>query len=213
MNFNALLKLIGKRPWFDLATVVQIADEPREQLQTQLYRWCRAGKLLPLRRGMYAFAEEYRRVSIAPAELANDLYSPSYLSLQWALSYYGLIPEKAVTFTSVTTRQTKRFRNDFGMFTYRHLKPDVFFGAQALRMNGHDVRIAKPEKALLDLWYLEPGNWSRERMAEMRFQNMDILDLKCLAEFALRWASPKLDKAVRAFVQNTAEEMEGTVEL
>jgi len=213
MKFNALLKLIGRQPWFDLATVVQLADEPRAQLQMQLYRWCRAGKLLPLRRGMYAFAEEYRRMSIEPAELANHIYSPSYLSLQWALSYYGLIPEKTVTFTSVTTRQTKRFENDFGMFSYRHLKPDVFFGYHSLKMNGHDVRIAMPETALLDLWHLEPGPWGEERMMGMRFQNVELLDMTRLAEFTQRRAMPKLAKAVYAFTQVATLETEGTVEL
>lgn len=213
MKFDVLLKLIGKRAWFDLATVVQLTDEPREQLQTQLYRWCKSGKLLPLRRGMYAFSAEYRRVIIDPAELANYIYTPSYLSLQWALSYYGLIPEKAVTFISVATRQTKRFENDFGTFIYRHLKPTFFFGYHWLKMNGHEVQIATPEKALLDLWYLESGEWSAERMAEMRFQNVEIVDMKRLAEFANRWAAPKLDRAVRAFVQGIAAEMDGTVEL
>lgn len=213
MTFEHLLKLIGKRAWFDLATVVQLAEEPREQLQTQLYRWCKAGKLLSLRRGMYAFAEEYRRVGLEPAELANHMYSPSYLSLQWALSYCGLIPEKTMTFTSVSTRQTKQFRNDFGTFIYRHLKPDAFFGYQSMRMTEHDIRIATPEKALLDLWYLEPGSWSGERMTEMRFQNVEILDMTRLVRFARRLTSPKLDRAVRAFVQSTSAETEGSVEL
>ncbi len=139
MQFKELLQLIGRRAWFDLATLVQLVDEPRQHVQTQLHRWCKTGKLLPLRRGMYAFAEEYRRAELQPAELANQMYSPSYISLQWALSYYGLIPEKTVAFTSVTTKQTKRFTNDFGTFVYRHLKPEAFFGYHRLQMGERPI--------------------------------------------------------------------------
>ncbi len=213
MNFNRLLQLIGRRSWFDLPTVVQLADEPRQQVQTQLHRWCKTGKLLSLRRGMYAFAEEYRRADLQPAELANQMYSPSYISLQWALSYYGLIPEKTIAFTSVTSKQTKRFANDFGTFVYRHLKVETFFGYQRMEMTGRNILMATPEKALLDLWHLESGRWTAERMAEMRFQNAEILSVDRLAEFACRWASPRLDEAVRNFKQAMSMESEGTIEL
>ncbi len=213
MKFDTLQNKLGKRDWFDLATAVLVADEPRPHLQTQLYRWCRAGKLLPLRRGMYAFAECYRRTDIEPAALANHLYSPSYLSLQWALSWHGLIPERAVTFTSVATRQTRQFRNDFGAFTYRHLKPECFFGHHTVTLNGHDVCLARPEKALLDLWHLEPGAWDEARMSEMRFQNTEILDLDLLAALARRWGSPRLGQALDTFTRVITDETEGTVEL
>jgi len=213
MKFDTFLQVIGKRGWFDLPTVVQMVDEPRGQLKMQLCRWHKAGKLLLLRRGMYALAEEYRRADIQPAELANHIYSPSCLSLQWALSYYGLIPEMTVLYTSVSTRQTKRFQNDFGAFAYRRLKPGVFFGYRRVEMDGHGIMMAEPEKALLDFWYLEPGRWKEERMLEMRFQNVEILNMERLAKFANIWAMPKLDEAVQTFKNVVIAETEGAVEL
>lgn len=213
MKFETLLKSIRGRGWFDLPTAVQLSGEPRHTLLMQLYRWCKAGKLIPLRRGMYAFAEEYRRQQIQPAEIANRIYTPSYLSLQWALSYHGLIPEMAVAYTSVTTRQTKRFQNKFGTFSYRHLKQEYFFGYERVDMTNRTVLLAKPEKALLDLWYIEPGEWTAARMKEMRFQNFEVVNGDRLARFAERFASPRLHRAVQAFEAVAAYEKEGTIEL
>ena len=78
-------------PFFDLATAVQLTQESHPAVVNQLYRWSRAGKLVPLRRGMYAFADRYRRTAVSPAALANALYSPSYISGLWALAFVGLI--------------------------------------------------------------------------------------------------------------------------
>lgn len=121
MKYEDLLCKLGNHPFFDLATVVQLTDERRETVQVQLYRWCKAGKLLPLRRKMYALSEPYISRPINPAELANHLYRPSYLSTYWALGYYGLIPERVVAHTSITSRVTRSFENAFGHFTYRHV--------------------------------------------------------------------------------------------
>ena len=65
--------------------------------------WCRS-------RGMYTFADRYRRVPVSPAALANALYSPSYVSGLWALGFYGLIPEGVSSYTSVTTRTAAEVR-------------------------------------------------------------------------------------------------------
>jgi hypothetical protein len=104
MRLDELADLLGAMPYFDLATVVQLSGEARRDVVNQLYRWSRAGKLIPLRRGMYTLADRYRHVPVPPATLANALCFPSYLSGLWALSFYGLIPEAVPVHTSVTTR-------------------------------------------------------------------------------------------------------------
>ena len=57
MRLDAAVELFGAMPFFDLATAAQLADEPHASVVNQLHRWSRAGKLVPLRRGMYTFAE------------------------------------------------------------------------------------------------------------------------------------------------------------
>ena len=213
MKYNKLLSLLGNEGFFDLASVVQLAGESRQNIKTQLYRWCKSGRLIPLRRGMYAFAKPYRQNMVNPAELANRLYAPSYLSTYWALGFYGLIPEKVVVYTSVTSRVPKTFKNDFGMFAYSHIKSTGFFGYGSVEIGKCKVVLASPEKALLDLWYLEEGKWSMNRMQEMRFQNFEAIDNNKLREYALRFNSNKLLAALGVWTTVARLEAEGMKDL
>ena len=213
MTYEELLIKLGKRSFFDLASVVQLTDERRETIQVQIYRWCKKGKLIPLRRGMYAFPKPYISQTINPAELANHLYTPSYLSTYWALGYYGLIPEKVVTHTSITARVTRKFKNAFGVFTYQHIKPSAFFGYRPVQINSRKVLLAEPEKALLDLWHLETGKWTTERLTEMRFQNMELIKDNRLQEYAERFASPRIIDTANKWVIQKEVENKGTVQL
>ena len=179
----------------------------------QLHRWCAAGKLVRLRRGMYAFGEEYRKKPVNPARLANHLYAPSYLSLQWALSYHGLIPEAVFELTSVTTRPTKRFENSFGRFSYRSLKKDRFWGYRPVKFANGTAQLASPEKALIDYWYLDRGAWNLDRMWEMRFQNFDMVDAEALRRAVQRFASRKVEDALNIWEKLRKRATEGTVEL
>jgi predicted transcriptional regulator of viral defense system len=162
---------------------------------------------------MYAFAEEYLRTAIHGPELSNQLYTPSYLSLQWTLGYYGMIPEKVVVFTGVTSRSTQCFQNTFGTFDYRHVKPSAFFGYRRVTVNGKGILLAEPEKALLDLWHLERGEWSEDRMAEMRFQQFDMVNDAKLLQYAERFGSPRISAAVQVWMEVAKRETEGTVQL
>jgi len=196
MKYDDFSSLLGDQPYFDIAMVAQLSGESRQILRTQLHRWSKAGKLLPLRRGMYAFSDSPRRRTINPASLANYLYKPSYLSTYWALGYYGLIPERVAVFTSVTTRVPREFVNDFGVFRYSNTKQDLFFGYRSVAMDQHKVLLAEPEKALLDLWHLERGAWDRARMSGMRFQQMELTNEQRLVDYARRFRSPRIDRTV-----------------
>jgi len=213
MKFESLLEKVATQPFFDLATVVQQFREERADLRTQLYRWTKTGKLLSLRRGMYTLADRYRKVPLNPAELANHLYRPSYLSGLWTLGFYGLIPEKVATFTSVTPRVPRRFENAVGRFEYRHVKQSAFFGYRIAEVLGRKVLLAEPEKALLDLWHLAAGAWSEERMREMRFQNRDAVDSGRLEEYAEVLDSPRLRHAAKLWGKLARADHDGTVEL
>ncbi len=213
MKYQDLVRIIGQEGFFDLASVVQLTGERRESIRMQLHRWCKDGKLLALRRGMYAFPEVGGSRAVNPAELANKIYKPSYLSTYWAMGCYGLIPEKVVTFTSVTSRVTRAFSNALGVFKYQSVKQSAFFGYRPVNIGNKKVIMAEPEKALLDLLYLEQGAWGEERMEAMRFQNPDVINLEKLRFYAERYQSPRLVKAVGAWAGVLRLQNEGTVEL
>ncbi|AKJ64545.1 type IV toxin-antitoxin system AbiEi family antitoxin domain-containing protein [Kiritimatiella glycovorans] len=208
MRFEELLEYAGGWAWFDFATLVQLSAEPREHLRTRLYAWRRAGRVIALRRGMYTLAETYRRTRLNPAALSNALYAPSYLSRQWALSWYGLIPEMTAQYTAVTTRRPRTFENPYGRYRYRHLKRSAFFGYRSVETGGASVLMAHPEKALLDLWYLDSGEWTLERMESMRFQNTEVVDSARLEAFARQYDSPRLRRAAGVWTLY-AEEVRG----
>lgn len=213
MKWDELIQAFSDQPWFDLAAVVQLRGEDRAQLRVQLHRWMQGEKVLSLRRGMYALADRYRRAAVNPAKLANDLYRPSYLSGLWAVGFYGLIPEKVVTYTSLTPRVPRRFENALGAFEYRHVKQSAFFGYRTAQVQQAAVLLAEPEKALLDLWHLEKGPWTEDRMAEMRFQNTDIVRRARLKRYAQAFRSPRLVTAAAVWCRLADAEQEGTVDL
>jgi hypothetical protein len=206
MNYASLVKLLGNQGWFDIASLAQLSGEEGGSLIVQLHRWMKSGKLISLRRGMYAFPESFRCDPLNVSRLANELYAPSYLSTYWALGFYGMIPEMVVTYTSVTSRVTRTFTNTFGKFSYRNLKPSAFFGCRSVVMNDQPVMLAEPEKALLDLCHLESGAWTLERMREMRFQQMELVNAEKLRDYAGRFSSPRLIKVVEAWDQLVNEQ-------
>ena len=199
MRFDAAIELLGAMPFFDLATAVQLTDESHVSVVNQLHRWSRAGKVVPLRRGMYTFADRYRRAPLSPAALANALYPPSYVSGLWALGFYGLIPEAVSAYTSVTTRTPRTFENAFGAFLYTAIKRSFFFGYRTVSIAGADVVIATAEKALLDLFHLSAGEWDRPRMMEMRFQRNEGVDGRRLRDYAQRLGKPRILRAVQVW--------------
>ena len=206
MRFDEILDRLGDLPLFDAATVARFDPGDRAALKARLHRWVKRGRLVSLRRGMYAFAERYRREPLSPLLVANNLYRPSYLSGLWVLGFLELLPEMVTTFTSVSTRVPRVFESSLGRFEYRHVKGELFFGFGLREIAGQQVWMAEPEKALLDLWHLEHGEWDLDRLRSMRFQRQEIVDAGRLAEYAERFAMPRLVRAVAAWQRYRQEE-------
>ena len=136
--------------------------------RNNLTRWCRKGLLLKLRNEYYAFPE-FRQVPDASRYVANRIYTPSYISLHSAMAFYGMIPEEVVQITSVTTLKTAKFENAFGTFHYQNVKTPLYFGYEIKTMqNGRGLLFATPEKALLDLLYLNPFYKTEQDMEDFR---------------------------------------------
>lgn len=129
---------------------------PRDRI-TELLR---KGDIVRVKKGIYIFGEQYRRRPYSREVLANLIYGPSYISLEYALGYYGLIPEGVESVTSVTTGRSRRFETPLGLFSY-HTVPLAAFTAGIDRVETGDGRsflMALPEKALADKIRLDRGN-------------------------------------------------------
>ncbi|MFH1416311.1 MAG: hypothetical protein ABIH89_09545 [Elusimicrobiota bacterium] len=153
-------------------------------LRRQVREWVKKGYLLPLKKGLYVFSEEYRKIKPSKKFIANFMVAPSYVSLEYTLGFYNLIPEKVEVITSVTTKKTNVFKNYFGRFEYRSLKESLFSGFKKEKENDQEFFIAVPEKALADYFYFNPqlqGNFSE--FDAIRLQNLEILDFKVLNSY------------------------------
>jgi len=200
MKFNEIVRLFADRAWFDFEMVHLISGEASACVHTELYRWRESGKLIELRRGLFALAEPWRHTPVDGACLAEALYPPSYLSGAWALRRYGLLPVDASAFDSVTARPAKTFENTFGRYTYTTFPRDLLFGTKTELIDGKRVRMALPEKALLDYWFIEGGEWDEERIKNAGL-SLGPLDRDRLEALAARAGRPRLARATGAYLR------------
>ena len=108
-------------------------------------------EIVQIRRGLYTFAEPLRREMLSAGALANQIYSPSYVSEDYALSWYGMIPELPAVVTSVAMGRSRRFETEFGIFSYRYCRSLAYpIGVTAAGEGQNRFLIATPEKALFD---------------------------------------------------------------
>ncbi len=162
----------------------------------RFYEWQKKGYLKKLTNLFYIFTDK-QLTENEVSFIANKLLEPSYLSLEYALSYYNLIPETVYLLTSVTTRKTKLIKTTINNFQYRVLKTDLFFGYRLVETDGILFKIAEPEKALLDFLYLRSDIQNEDDIDELRI-NADIfheiVNLEKLKNYATAFNSKKLSQ-------------------
>jgi len=138
-----------------------------------LIYWQKKGYIQRIRNTYYRFTEAPLNESVL-FRIANKIYEPSYLSLESALGFYQVIPEGVYAYTSVSSLKTNRFDTDIGCFTYRHIRPELFFGYRLLGTNNSIYKMASLEKCVLDYLYLHPELTSMDDFDGLRW-NPDVL--------------------------------------
>jgi hypothetical protein len=143
---------------FDYQTLlVALGDysRPRDKISDLLDK----GIIIRVKKGLYVFGDGGRRTPYSAEVLANLIYGPSYISLDYALQHYGLIPERVEAVTSVTTGRSRRFLTPVGLFIYRMIPLRAFqIGMDRIEIgDGRGFLIATPEKALADKIYEDRG--------------------------------------------------------
>jgi len=165
----------------------------------RLNEWQDKGYIKKLRRGWYVFSDLEPDEALL-FEAANRIYSPSYVSLEMALSYHNLIPEGVYAITSVSTRKTVTFQAPLGDFIYRTVKPGRFFGYSIVEMNSRRFNMADVEKSLLDFFYInrrggEPDGIESLRMDREMYQKK--VNRRKLRLYTARYADRRLNLAVK----------------
>ena len=198
MNFFAFTKIFHNAPAF---SIVEIEKHFPGFERENLLNWQKKGDLLRIRNGWYCLSSAIQTLELA-YYIANKIYAPSYISLESALAHYGWIPEGVFTFTSVSTLKTAVFDTPKGRYRYARVKPSLFFGYKILSAEGRGIKIAEPEKALLDFLYFHPKIQEAVDIESYRFnllQMRDDLNPKRLEEYASLFNSSTLSKRLSTF--------------
>jgi hypothetical protein len=187
---------------FDYQTLLNCLEgyaRPRDKISDLLKK----GIIIRVKKGLYIFREEFQKRPYSPEILANLMYGPSYVSLEYALQYYGLIPERVEAVTSVTTGRSRRFSSPVGLFIYRRIPLSAFrIGMDRIEIGeGRAFLIAVPEKALADKIHTDrgPGIRTQKMMSaylekDIRIDPADLIKLKpeTLDVIAQRYRSNKI---------------------
>jgi len=172
----------------------------------RLNEWQGKGYITRVINGRYIFADLALDEKTL-FEIANRIYAPSYVSFEMALAFHGLIPESVYGITSASTRKTKRFRTSLGEFSYRAVRPRLYFGFEYLSAGRASCKIASAEKALLDQIYLHDGLKSAGDFAQLRLNREAFaqkVDRTKLARFAEIYETPSFMRRVKALLEYMA---------
>jgi predicted transcriptional regulator of viral defense system len=186
-------------------------ERPRDKITALLKR----KDIIRVKKGIYIFGERYARRPFSREVLANMILGPSYVSLDYALHYHGLIPERVETVTSVTSGRNRQFSTPVGLFTYRGIPRNAYpAGIDQVEIEGRRFFIATPEKALCDKLYDSRGTYIRSRSALKEYLLMSLridveelqkLDTQALDLIAERYRSRKIRLLAGLVRHNTVE--------
>jgi predicted transcriptional regulator of viral defense system len=192
MKFIQFKEKLQKLSLFSLADI-HILDPGFHR--NQLTGWLRQGYIKKLKKGFYFFSDTVMDESFLYI-VANKIYSPSYVSLEFSLAHYGFIPESVYAITSISTRKTKTIVTDIGTFLYRNIKTDLMFGYHLEKTSALTYKTASPEKTVLDFLYFNKTLGDLSSIQEMRFNVVEMqskIDWEKCDRYLVAFNSPTLN--------------------
>lgn len=202
MNFFNLKEKMAELPCFETNELkLVLGRDFSDAMFVNLKNWVKKEHLIMLRRGLYVFSEKAKEADVMV--FATKIYPPSYVSLETALSFYGIIPEAVFVTTSVTTRKTQNFQTPLGSFSYQKIKKEVFGGFEPQKSGAFFFNLALPEKALVDLFYLKRNilDGTEEQFSSYRFNKDFKFDIKRLKLFSEKFQNKKVSFLTQSFIQ------------
>ena len=165
----------------------------------RLSEWQKKGYIKKIIKGHYLFSELDIDEGMLWA-IANKIYKPSYISFETAMSHYRLIPESIYMITSASTRRTYLFETPVARFSYRTIKPALFFGYSLLPGG---IKMAFMEKAIIDYFYINPSVRTEDDFSSLRLNKEEMLsrlNKKRLGEYMRRFNQKRLSNRMKYFL-------------
>ena len=182
---------------FNVIKYQNIANVFGQINQSQLALWKNKGYIKSVRKGMYALSD----AEIDSLLMANEL-NDSYISFEFALSYYQIIPEITPSITSVSNERSEKVSNDFGNFYYYKISPKLFYGFTLIKSfvkKNRFIRIAEKEKALFDLVYFRGDLKNKDDFASLRL-NADKIKINKIQKYINLVEAPQIKKRLNNFI-------------
>lgn len=174
MDFRKIIKEYAEAPISRHLILELLSDyqSPNDKISELL----KSKELISIRRGLYITGPKMDLPTPEPFLIANHLRGPSYVSLESALSYWNMIPERAYEISSVTIKTSKVYKTPVGRFSYRHLNvPYYSYGIKIIEYSPkQSMLVASPEKALCDKVVLTPKIYLRSIKRTREFLMEDL---------------------------------------
>lgn len=205
VSITALRKLI-QEDVFDYQTLIATLgnySSPRDKIS----RLIRNGDIVRIKKGLYIFNDDLRRKPISLMYLANLIHGPSYVSLEYALQHYALLPERVVEITSVTTSRSRRYTTPVGHFSFQHIPLSCFTAGMDIFTDdsGNSCLIAVAEKALVDKINTGPQVRTNKDMKQYLFDDLRLtsseiqqLSMQKMEEYCTLYGSKKSELLLQA---------------
>ena len=175
--------------------------------KARLTRMIQSGDVIQVRRGVFLDSTDH---DYSLKSMASVIYGPSYISFEYALSHYGMIPERALAITSAVFNKNKnrRFHTPLGDFYYYYLPVEVYpYGIVREEENGQGYLIATREKALLDALYKVRGISTVTALSSLLFEDwrMDSETIQNLDHESIAFMAPLYRKTIMALLIDLLE--------
>jgi predicted transcriptional regulator of viral defense system len=189
---------------FSFFTLNDIKKLRGKVYQHRLNEWQRLGYIERIGNGVYKFSsvkmDEFRLFYVA-----NLLYSPSYISLETALSFYGFIPEAVYSITSVSSKKTQSFQTRYASLSYKKIKSSLFWGYRLMERDNFVIKFAEPEKAVLDYFYLNSHLSTADHIDELRINYIEFnekINRDILMRYLEFFSNKRLNKRIELLLDS-----------
>lgn len=161
---------------FSHEMIYSLLEKSISNVNEKISNLVRNKELIRLKKGFYTFSKLYQTKPINLISVANTLYSPSYVSFDYALSYYGMIPERVSEVTSATSKNEKLFDTPIGRFSYKKISLEAYsLGIDWIYDDIEGGRfIATAEKALCDKIKYDRGIGTLTQTSMIEYLKYDL---------------------------------------
>lgn len=174
-----------------LKSVLSGYKNPRVKINDMLQK----KEVIRVKKGLYILGELYSKNHCYRETLSNLIYGPSYISLEYALSFYGMIPERTETVTAITSKRNKIYNTPVGCFIYRYIRADLYSDGITITSldDKHNIIIAAREKVIADILYFADKFKTVSELESYLFENLrlDENELSKLKKNNIRFLAKK----------------------